>query len=51
MAKELYVGDQIFVSQYGNSTISRQEYEDLMMPMISEESRELQAQIGQLNAM
>ena len=37
MAKELYIGDQVFVSQYGNSTITRGEYEDLMIPMISEE--------------
>ena len=37
MAKQLYVGDQVFVSQYGNSTITRGEYEDLMIPMISEE--------------
>lgn len=37
MAKDLYVGDQVFTSQYGYSTITRGEYEDLIIPMISEE--------------
>lgn len=44
MAKQLYVGDQVFVSQYGNSTITRGEYEDLMIPMISEELSDEQMQ-------
>ena len=37
MAKELYVGNQEFKSQYGTSIITRGDYEDLMIPMISEE--------------
>ena len=38
MAKELYKDvEKVFVSPYGSSTISRQEYEELAIPMIAEE--------------
>lgn len=45
MAKELYKDiEKVFVSSYGSSTISRQDYEDLMIPMIAEEFSDEQMQ-------
>lgn len=45
MAKELYKDiEKVFVSPYGSSTISRQDYEDLIIPMIAEELSDEQMQ-------
>ena len=45
MAKELYKDiEKVFVSPYGKSTISRQDYEDLIIPMIAEELSDEQMQ-------
>lgn len=45
MAKELYKDiEKVFVSPYGSCTISRQDYEDLMIPMIAEELSDEQMQ-------
>ena len=42
--KPLYTGTQEFKSQYGAVTITRGEYEELMIPMIAEELSDEQMQ-------
>ena len=45
MAKELYKDlDKVFVSPYGSCTVSRLDYEDLIIPMIAEELSDEQMQ-------
>lgn len=45
MAKKLYKDiEKVFVSPYGSCTISRLDYEDLMIPMIAEELSDEQMQ-------
>ena len=45
MAKKLYKDiEKVFVSPYGNCTISRLDYEDLTIPMIAEELSDEQMQ-------
>ena len=44
LKNKLYVGEQVFTSQYGSCTISRLDYEDLMIPMIAEELSDEQMQ-------
>lgn len=45
MAKEFYKDlEKVFVSPYGSCTISRLDYEDLMIPMIAEELSDEQMQ-------
>lgn len=45
MAKKFYKDiEKVFVSPYGSCTISRQDYEDLIIPMIAEELSDEQMQ-------
>lgn len=44
MERKLYTGNTEFKSQYGTITITRGEYEDLMIPMIAEEFSDEQMQ-------
>lgn len=52
MTNELYNDlDRVFVSPYGSYTISRLDYEDLMIPMIAEEfsDKQMQKLVDEIN--
>jgi len=52
MANELYNDlDRVFVSPYGSYTISRLDYEELMIPMIAEEfsDKQMQKLVDEIN--